>query len=98
MARLSEASLKRLDEARARSEELARELSDPATFGDARRAADLGREQVELASVAEGFQRYQTLIDQLQQAEDVLRDGADEELRALALEEIDELESQVEEV
>ena len=51
MARLTEAALKRLEDARVRGDELARELSDPATFEDARRAAELGREQAELAPV-----------------------------------------------
>jgi peptide chain release factor 1 len=98
MARLSEAALKRLDEARARSAELARELSDPATFGDARRAADLGREQVELSSVVESYEQYQALLGQIEQARELLRDGADDDLRALAREELDELEPRVDEV
>ncbi|HET6316745.1 MAG TPA: PCRF domain-containing protein, partial [Chloroflexota bacterium] len=98
MARLSEAALKRLDEARARSAELARELSDPATFGDARRAADLGREQVELSSVVESYEQYQALLGQIEQAQELLRDGADDDLRALAREELDELEPRVDEV
>ena len=36
MARLSEAALRRLDEARERAEALSQELSDPAIFEDAR--------------------------------------------------------------
>ncbi len=58
MPRLSEAALKRLDEARARSDELARELSDPATFDDARRAAELSREHAELADTVARYERY----------------------------------------
>src|SRR5919202_1576439 len=98
MPRLSEIAVKRLEEARERAESLARELSDPATFEDARRAADLGREQVELASVVQQFERYQSLVGQLQQAEDLLRDGSDEDLRELARTEISELEPQVDDV
>jgi peptide chain release factor 1 len=98
MARLSEPALKRLDEARARADELTRELSDPATFSDARRAAELGREQGELASVVESYERYHALVGQIGQAEELLRDGADEDLHALAQQEIAELEPQVDEV
>ena len=58
MERLSDASLKRLDEARTRAEVLATELSNPATFEDARRAADVGREQVELAGVVANYDAY----------------------------------------
>ena len=98
MPRLSEVAIKRLEEARERADSLARELSDPATFEDARRAADLGREQVELASVVQQFERYQSLVTQLRQAEDLVRDGSDEDLRELARTEITDLEPQVDEV
>jgi len=88
MPRLSEAALKRLEEARVRSEELAGELSDPATFTDARRAADLSREHSDLADVVEKYVHYAELATRLDEAEDLLRDGADEDMRALAEEEI----------
>src|SRR5919205_36014 len=98
MARLSEAALERLADAERRYQAVGEELSDPATFSDARRAADLGREQAELTSVVEGYQRYRGLLDQIEQAEDLLRDGADEDLRDLARQEIAELEPQVDEL
>jgi peptide chain release factor 1 len=88
VARLSEVALKRLDEARERAEALSQELSKPATFEDARRAADLGREQVELASVVESYDRYRALVSRLDEAEELLRNGADDDLRQLAHEEI----------
>jgi peptide chain release factor 1 len=96
MPRLSEAALKRLEEARARSEELARELSDPSTFGDARRAAELGREQAELADVVDNYTQYVQLSGQLDEAEALLRDGADDDMQALARDEIESLEPQIE--
>ena len=68
MPRLSEPALKRLEDARARSDELARQLSDPATFGDARRAAELGREQAELADVISNYARYRELAMRLDEA------------------------------
>jgi peptide chain release factor 1 len=98
MPRLSEAALERLADAERRYQTVGEELSDPATFNDARRAADLGREQAELASVVDGYQRYRGLLDQIEQAEDLLRDGADDELRDLARDEIAELEPQVDQV
>jgi peptide chain release factor 1 len=98
MTRLSEAAVKRLDEARARSDELAHELSDPATFEDARRAAELSREHSELSDIAERYDRYTELVARLQQAEDLLNDGADEDMQALAREELAEVEPQIDEV
>jgi peptide chain release factor 1 len=98
VARLSEAGLKRLEDARVRADSLSAELSDPATFGDARRAADLGREQAELAGVVDQFERYQSLVSQLTDAEELLNDGADEDMRALASAEIAEIEPRLETV
>ncbi|HEY1298597.1 MAG TPA: peptide chain release factor 1 [Chloroflexota bacterium] len=98
MARLSDVALKRLEEARARSDELTRELADPATFEDARRAADLSREHSGLADIAARYERYTELVGRLAEAEDLLRDGADEDLQALAREEVAEVEPQIDEV
>jgi peptide chain release factor 1 len=98
MARLTEGALNRLDEAGARAAQLSQELSDPATFGDARRAAELGREQAELASVVDAYERYQALLGQIAQAEDLLGNGADDDLHDLARQEIEAVEPQVDEV
>jgi peptide chain release factor 1 len=98
MPRLSDVAVKRLEEARTRSDELARELADPATFEDARRAAELSREHSELADVAARYEQYTELLARLQQAEDLLRDGADDEMQALARDEQAEVEPQLADV
>jgi len=98
MARLSDVALKRLEEARARSDELARELANPATFEDARRAADLSREHSEMADIAARYDRYTELLARLDEAEELLHDGADEDLQALAREELAEVEPQIDDV
>ncbi|MBV9328687.1 MAG: peptide chain release factor 1 [Chloroflexi bacterium] len=98
MQRLSDTALKRLEDARARSDELARELSDPTTFEDARRAAELSREHAELADIADRFGQYTELVARLDEAEELLRDGADEDMQALAREEVAEVEPRITEV
>jgi peptide chain release factor 1 len=98
MARLSEGALKRLEEARERVDVLSTELSDPTIFEDARRAADVGREQVELSAVSEQYDEYRTLVSQVEQAQDMLADGADEDMQALAREEIESIEPRIEAV
>jgi len=95
VARLNESALKRLDEARERVEALSTELSDPATFGDSRRAAELGREQSELAPVVEQYDRYRSLIGQLGEAEELLNDGADDDMQSLARAEIEDIQPQL---
>jgi peptide chain release factor 1 len=98
MARLSEAAQNRLDEARARADELARELSDPAVFSDARHAAELSREHTELVDVVQTYDRYQALLAELEQAQELLGNGTDDELRALAQEEVEGIEPQLDEL
>src|SRR5260370_510436 len=107
MPRLSEAALRRLDEARERAAALSEELSDPTIFEDARRAAEVGREQADLATVVERYDRYRALLGQIEQAEDLLRvngtvESEDEqehaEMQAMARAEIDEVEPQLESV
>jgi peptide chain release factor 1 len=98
MPRLGEVALKRLEDARTRSDELAHELSDPATFEDPRRAAELSREHAEMAEIAAQYERYTALVARLDEAEDLLRDGADEDMQALARDELAEVEPQVSDV
>jgi peptide chain release factor 1 len=98
VTRLSEAALERLAESERRYEAVGNELSDPVTFNDARRAAELGREQAELGPIVESYRRYRGVLDQIEQAEDLLRDGAEEDLRELARQEIATLEPQVDEI
>jgi peptide chain release factor 1 len=95
MSRLSETAAQRLDAARQRYAAIGEELSNPATFGDQRRAADLGREQAELADVVARYERYQAAIREAEQAEELQRDGADEEMKELAREELGSLEAEV---
>jgi peptide chain release factor 1 len=98
MPRLSEAALKRLEDARVRSDELEKELADPATFEDARKAAELSREHAELADVVAKYEHYSALAGRLDEAEGLLRDGADDDMRALAEEEIAAVEPELDEV
>src|SRR5262245_62958177 len=98
MARLSEAAIERLDDARQRYDAISNELSDPAVFGDQRRAADLAREQSELGPVLDQYAQYQLLVTQVGHAEEILADGADEELRDLARDELVELEPRIDEI
>jgi peptide chain release factor 1 len=98
MNRLSQAAVDRLEEAVRRYEALARQLADPATFEDTRRAAELGREHTELVELVDQYATYRGLVGRVEQAEELLRDGADEDLRALAQDELAELEPQLDEV
>jgi peptide chain release factor 1 len=84
---------------------LSQELSDPAIFEDARRAAEVGREQADLSEVVERYDRYRALLGQIEQAEGLLHvNGAtssepeDAEMQTMAQAEIDAVEPQIETV
>ncbi len=96
--RLSETAVERLEMARQRYTAIGEELSNPATFEDSRRAAELGREQAELGSVVASYARYGTLVEQIGQAQDLVREAADDEMKQLAADELAELEPQLEDV
>jgi peptide chain release factor 1 len=98
VSRLQEGTLVRLDDAVRRYEAIGRELSEPAAFDDTRRAAELGREQAELSDLVDRYATYRSLAAQLDEAEELLRDGADDELRTLAEDEITQLAPELERV
>ncbi len=74
----------------ARYEELERLMGDPAVARDYERVADYAQERSELQPLAEGFYRFRTLTEQIDEAEALLY-GADADLRDLAREELDRL-------
>ena len=95
MSPLSGAAVERLEAAEKRYHELSEELANPDTFADQRRAAELGREQAELADVVSQFGQYRGFTAELEQAEEMARDG-DEEMKELAREEVANLQARIE--
>ncbi|MBI3343386.1 MAG: peptide chain release factor 1 [Gammaproteobacteria bacterium] len=70
-----------------RLQEISALLSDPAIHRDQGRFRDYSKEYAQLSPVVECFRRYQATLDQVAEAEAMLRDE-DPDLRALAEEEI----------
>jgi peptide chain release factor 1 len=70
-----------------RLQEISALLSDPATHRDQGRFRDYSKEYAQLNPVVECFRRYQATLEQVAEAETMLRDE-DPDLRALAEEEI----------
>jgi len=84
----------RLRQALARAEEVARELSDPATARDSKRLTALGREHARLAPIARLAEKLRRMEDELAQAREMAQD-ADPELVALARGDVDRLPGEV---
>ncbi len=84
----------RLRQALARAEEVARELSDPATARDSKRLTALGREHARLGPIARLAERLRRLEDELAQAREMAQE-ADPELVALARSDLARLPGEV---
>jgi peptide chain release factor 1 len=83
----------RLAELEARFEEIGRLLSTPEVAGDPSQLADLGREMSRLDPIVAGLRVWRSVQTQLEQARTMAADP-DEEIRAMAAEEIARLSAQ----
>ncbi len=87
----------RIKDIEKRYEELERLLSDPAVIANRAEYQKCAKEHADLTPLIEAFREYEINGRQLDEAQQVLRDG-DEELRELAKEEIPQLKKRIEEI
>ena len=87
----------RLGELEARFEEISRLLSTPEVAGDPTQLADLGREMARLQPIVAGLRLWRSSQTQLEQAR-TMGDDPDEEIRAMAAEEVARLSAQAAEL
>jgi peptide chain release factor 1 len=85
----------KLDGIEARFEEIQEELTQVGE--DYQRAAELGRERAELEPFFELYQRFKSVAEQVDEAR-ILQDSEDPEMRALAIEELERLEPQAQDI
>jgi peptide chain release factor 1 len=85
--------LQRLDEMKRRYDEISSELSRPEVASDPESLQKYGREQAEMAEVVSRYERYLDVDRELQDANAMLEDGLDDEMRAFVRDESRRLES-----
>jgi peptide chain release factor 1 len=85
----------RLAELEARYEEIGRQLSTPEIVSDPPRMADLGREMSRLEPIVAGLRRWRGVLTQIEQARS-MADDPDDEMRAMAREEVERLTAEAE--
>lgn len=85
--------LEKLAGIEARYDELERLMSDPAVAGDYTKVAEYSKERAGLEELVETFRKYKNQARQLENTRAMLAEENDEELVALAQEEVAELES-----
>lgn len=82
------ASIKaKLESISERYEELAALLSDPGVIGDQNKFRDYSKEYAELEPVVECFRLYQQVLDDIEEAQSLMKDG-DADMREMAEEEL----------
>ncbi len=90
----TESLLAKLDELEARFEQIEQQISDPAIATDSVRLIALAKERGKLKSLVGKYREYKSVVSQIADAEQIAADASTEEdLRALALEEIEQLEN-----
>jgi peptide chain release factor 1 len=67
-------------------------ITDPAVIADQKRYVKLNKEYRELEEIVEMGKQYKNLVDNIDSSRKMLKEEDDEEMRALAREELDELE------
>ena len=87
--------LQRLDGLDARFEEIGTLITDPSVIADQRRYVKLTKEYKSLETLLAATHRYRKLLEDIEQAKSVLDTENDEELRAMAREEIEANEAEV---
>ncbi|HAG05012.1 MAG TPA: peptide chain release factor 1 [Lachnospiraceae bacterium] len=90
--------LEKLEALKRRYDELSESVSDPEVIADNKKWQELMKEHSELSPIAEKYDEYTKLSQQTEQAYQLYEQEHDEELRALAKEEIDENEKRLEEL
>jgi peptide chain release factor 1 len=89
--------LKKLDELDRRLDELTARMQDPAVASDHSKYTAVAREHAGLAPLVKLYRRFKDLADQRDQAQHIVDDPAsDKDLKALAAEELPDLQRQAE--
>jgi peptide chain release factor 1 len=81
--------LERLDGIEGRFEEVGTLITDPSVIADQKRYVKLTKEYHDLELIVNATRRYRQMLSNIEEAQEVLKTEADEEMRALAKEEID---------
>ena len=87
--------LQRLDGLDARFEEIGTLITDPDVIADQKRYVKLTKEYKSLETLLAATHRYRKLLEDIEQAKLVLDTETDEDLRAMARDEIDDIQAQL---
>ncbi len=90
--------LNKLEAIEKRFEEISQKLSDPETLSDRSTYAKLAKEHSELSEIVGAFREYKKVLEEIKEHKEIIEEDEDEELVALAKEELKSLEKKLEEL
>ncbi len=93
---LDQSILHKLRQIESRYEQINEEMAQPEVATDISSLQTLVREQNQIAAIVGKYRHYRRLLNGIRDAEEMLADGADPEMRSLAQDEIEELRRQIE--
>jgi peptide chain release factor 1 len=83
--------LDKLEAIKLKYDEIQKEMSDPAVVSDMKRFIKLNKDYKDLTPIIEAYNTYRNIIANLEHSKEVLYNEKDEEFRAMAKEEMDNL-------
>ncbi len=90
--------LQKLEQVKKRYQELVKKLSDPSVFNKREEFVKLSQEKAQLEDIVRLYNQYSSILENIQQAKELLQEEKDPELKALAKEELESLETEKEEL
>ena len=87
--------LEKLDAVKLRYEEIGRQIADPDVMSDMKRYINLNREYHNLGPLIIVFDEYRNVLSNIDVASQMLQDETDDDLRQMAVEELETLREQV---
>jgi len=87
--------LEKLEGVRLRFEEVSQMITDPEIISDMKRYVKLNKEYKNLEPLVKEYNDYKNVLSNIDSAKEILANEKDEEMREMAKEELDELESRV---
>lgn len=86
----------KLEKIRQRYEQINTQLSDPAVMNDRQKMVNLSRERSELSEIVASIDKYLNLLKNIEGNEEILSTSADQELKEIAENELEEFEKEKE--
>jgi len=83
--------LSKLEALKLKFEEVSQQITDPAVMADMKKYVKLNKEYKELAPIVKAYEEYKQLLNNINDAKEILATDKDEELRNLAREELESL-------